>query len=156
MPALSTFTDSRRLLYGARKAATSPRGSGRPHACSATIAPGESRMTATVSSSPGPATSMPACNAPLYLGPATAYAICLSFFVATSIAVGALRTDSQPQPHDPAVGSLRRVTAGIRFIRSKPILLGAISLDLFAVLLGVPPRCCRSMRGTSCGLDRVG
>jgi len=34
------------------------------------------------------------------------------------------------------VGSLRRVTAGIRFIRSKPILLGAISLDLFAVLLG--------------------
>jgi hypothetical protein len=34
------------------------------------------------------------------------------------------------------VGSLRRVTAGIRFVRSQPILLGAISLDLFAVLLG--------------------
>jgi MFS family permease len=65
-----------------------------------------------------------------------AYAVCLSFFVATSIAIGALRTDSHPRPHDPAVGSLRRVTAGIRFIRSKPILLGAISLDLFAVLLG--------------------
>jgi len=79
----------------------------------------------------------PALGGAIYIwGPATAYAVCLSFFVATSIAVGALRTDSQPQPHDPAVGSLRRVTAGIRFIRSKPILLGAISLDLFAVLLG--------------------
>jgi len=47
-------------------------------------------------------------------------------------------------------GSLRRVTAGIRFIRSKPQLLGAISLDLFAVLLAAPPSCCRSMRETSC------
>jgi MFS family permease len=34
------------------------------------------------------------------------------------------------------LSSFRRVTAGISFIRSKPILLGAISLDLFAVLLG--------------------
>jgi MFS family permease len=34
------------------------------------------------------------------------------------------------------VSTVRRVTAGIRFIRSRPILLGAISLDLFAVLLG--------------------
>jgi hypothetical protein len=79
----------------------------------------------------------PALGGVIYIGgPVAAYAVCLSFFVATSIAIGALRTDSHPRPHDPAVGSLRRVTAGIRFIRSKPILLGAISLDLFAVLLG--------------------
>jgi MFS family permease len=79
----------------------------------------------------------PALGGVIYIwGPLTAYAVCLSLFVATSIALGALRTDSQPQPHGPAVGSLRRVTAGIRFIQSKPILLGAISLDLLAVLLG--------------------
>ena len=79
----------------------------------------------------------PALGGVIYIwGPLIAYTVCLSLFVATSIVLGVLRTDSQPQPHDPAVGSLRRVTAGIRFIRSKPILLGAISLDLFAVLLG--------------------
>jgi MFS family permease len=79
----------------------------------------------------------PALGGVIYIwGPAPAYAVCLFFLVATSFAIGALRTDSHPRPYDPAVGSLRRVTAGIRFIRSKQIILGAISLDLFAVLLG--------------------
>jgi MFS family permease len=79
----------------------------------------------------------PALGGFIYIwGPAAAYAICLFLLVATSFAIGALRTDSQTRQHDPALGSFRRVTAGIRFIRSKPILLGAISLDLFAVLLG--------------------
>lgn len=34
------------------------------------------------------------------------------------------------------IGAWERVTAGIHFIRSHPIILGTISLDLFAVLLG--------------------
>jgi len=34
------------------------------------------------------------------------------------------------------VGAWQRFTAGIQFIRSRPIILGTISLDLFAVLLG--------------------
>jgi hypothetical protein len=33
-------------------------------------------------------------------------------------------------------GRIARIIEGIRFIRSQPIVLGAISLDLFAVLLG--------------------
>jgi MFS family permease len=79
----------------------------------------------------------PALGGLIYIwGPAPAYAICLLLLVATSLALGALRTDSQARHHDPALSSFRRVTAGIGFIRSKPILLGAISLDLFAVLLG--------------------
>jgi MFS family permease len=79
----------------------------------------------------------PALGGVIYIwGPAAAYAVCLLFFVATTIALGALRTDSTPRPPDPGVSTVRRVTAGIRFIRSRPILLGAISLDLFAVLLG--------------------
>ena len=34
--------------------------------------------------------------------------------------------------------------AGVSLIRRSPIVLGVISLDLFAVLLAAPPRCCRS------------
>jgi len=79
----------------------------------------------------------PALGGFIYIwGPAPAYAVCLLLLVATSLARGALQTDSQTRPHDPALSAFRRVTAGIGFIRSKPILLGAISLDLFAVLLG--------------------
>src|ERR1700686_4655350 len=45
----------------------------------------------------------PALGGAIYIwGPATAYAVCLSLFVATSIAIGVLRTDSRPRPHDPA------------------------------------------------------
>lgn len=36
----------------------------------------------------------------------------------------------------PARGGWREAIAGLRFVRHQPILLGAISLDLFAVLLG--------------------
>ncbi|MGH8326556.1 MAG: MFS transporter, partial [Steroidobacteraceae bacterium] len=33
-------------------------------------------------------------------------------------------------------GRIERVKEGVRFVRSRPVVLGAISLDLFAVLLG--------------------
>jgi MFS family permease len=36
----------------------------------------------------------------------------------------------------PSAGGLHEALAGLRFVRVQPILLGAISLDLFAVLLG--------------------
>jgi hypothetical protein len=42
----------------------------------------------------------------------------------------------RPSTHDGSPPSLERLFAGIGFIRSKPAILGAISLDLFAVLLG--------------------
>lgn len=40
------------------------------------------------------------------------------------------------RPVDDQTTAVTRFTAGIRFITSRPIILGAISLDLFAVLLG--------------------
>ncbi|MBD8481931.1 MFS transporter [Pseudomonas coleopterorum] len=40
------------------------------------------------------------------------------------------------RPFDDQTTAVSRFTAGIRFITSRPIILGAISLDLFAVLLG--------------------
>jgi hypothetical protein len=43
---------------------------------------------------------------------------------------------STPAAAAPALGFFSRFAEGIRFIRSRPIVLGTISLDLFAVLLG--------------------
>jgi len=64
------------------------------------------------------------------------YAVCF-----VSFAVGALLMLRVPVAHaaplGPVLGTMReRFGEGIRFIRSRPIILGTISLDLFAVLLG--------------------
>ncbi|MBV4506932.1 MFS transporter [Pseudomonas sp. BW13M1] len=47
-----------------------------------------------------------------------------------------LSLDARRQQPQPGRASLDSLLAGIRFIRSRPDILGAISLDLFAVLLG--------------------
>jgi hypothetical protein len=43
---------------------------------------------------------------------------------------------AQTAPAKPTGASLSSVFAGLAFIRSKPAIFGAISLDMFAVLLG--------------------
>lgn len=47
-----------------------------------------------------------------------------------------LNLDARRQQPQPGRANLDSLLAGIRFIRSRPDILGAISLDLFAVLLG--------------------
>ncbi|MCP8633725.1 MFS transporter [Pseudomonas mosselii] len=47
-----------------------------------------------------------------------------------------LSLEARRQPPQPGRANLDSLLAGIRFIRSRPDILGAISLDLFAVLLG--------------------
>ncbi|MBS0320983.1 MAG: MFS transporter [Proteobacteria bacterium] len=62
------------------------------------------------------------------------YAVCATLFVVASVLLGpGLALLRPPLAGEPTSRSL---FAGIQFIRSKPALLGAISLDLFAVLLG--------------------
>lgn len=79
----------------------------------------------------------PALGGLIYiLGAAAAYAACLVLFLAVAAAFIAIRTRHRREPADPARSAFRRLTAGIAYIRNKPIVLGAISLDLFAVLLG--------------------
>jgi len=71
------------------------------------------------------------------LGAATVYATCAAVFVAASVLIsliGAPRGDAPKGERKPI--SLETLFAGFAYIRSRPILLGAISLDLFAVLLG--------------------
>ena len=64
------------------------------------------------------------------------YALCLAGFAGGAALLACVRL--QPMAARPAPqGSMwQRFGAGLRFIRSRPIVLGTISLDLFAVLLG--------------------
>jgi MFS family permease len=55
-------------------------------------------------------------------------------FGAAACLVAAIRLGAAVGRREPVTWS--RLVAGLAFVRSKPILLGAISLDLFAVLLG--------------------
>jgi MFS family permease len=70
------------------------------------------------------------------LGAATVYATCAAVFVAAGVLISLVhpRADAPKAERKPI--SLETLFAGFAYIRSRPILLGAISLDLFAVLLG--------------------
>ncbi len=76
----------------------------------------------------------PAIGGLVYTAGASAvYGLCLALFV---LAVGlalAIRYQHAPPPREPV--TLETLLAGVRFVRRQPVLLGAISLDLFAVLL---------------------
>jgi MFS family permease len=67
-------------------------------------------------------------------GPAVVYVACTVFFVAAGVLIGFVRVAPRKEERRPV--SLETLFAGFKYIRSHPILLGAISLDLFAVLLG--------------------
>ena len=77
----------------------------------------------------------PAIGGFLYLfGPAVVYVTCTAIFVLAGVLVSLIeaqrrRTDKQPV-------SLQSLFAGFAYLRSRPLLLGAISLDLFVVLAG--------------------
>ena len=67
-------------------------------------------------------------------GAALVYGVSLLLLVAAVLAVLGIR--HRPQPARRVAPDLAQLTAGIRFIWQRPVVLGAISLDLFAVLLG--------------------
>jgi MFS family permease len=71
------------------------------------------------------------------LGAASAYGVCGAAFAAAALGSMAV-TGRRAAPADGATLATRmaRVAEGLRFVRSQPILLGAISLDLVAVLFG--------------------
>jgi len=77
----------------------------------------------------------PALGGLLYVaGPATVYGLCGALFLVASGLTASLRVERKPPRRDPP--TLATLFAGIAFIRHNRALLGAISLDLFAVLLG--------------------
>jgi hypothetical protein len=72
------------------------------------------------------------------VGPTEAFALCGAGFLAALLAIGAVsgRRSSPLDMSRTLASRLIRIGEGLRFIRSRPLLLGAISLDLVSVLLG--------------------
>jgi hypothetical protein len=76
----------------------------------------------------------PALGGLLYVAGATAvYATCVALFAIAALLL--LRVNhADPPPRERA--TWQTLLAGVTYVRSNPVVLGAISLDLFAVLLG--------------------
>lgn len=79
----------------------------------------------------------PALGGVIYIwGPLAAYGASVVLFLMMAVAFALIQTKPVPAIADVTTTSWQRVTAGVAYIRRSPIVLGAISLDLFAVLLG--------------------
>lgn len=77
----------------------------------------------------------PALGGLLYTyGPGVVFAAVGGLYLLSSIVLGLIKAKTVMVKKEPI--SIKSMLAGISFIRSKPAILGAISLDLFAVLLG--------------------
>ena len=67
-------------------------------------------------------------------GPTTVYMVSAALLLVATLLMAS--TNSAPQVRSTAPVSWHTLLEGLRFVRSRPIVLGAISLDLFAVLFG--------------------
>jgi hypothetical protein len=77
----------------------------------------------------------PSLGGLLYMfSPTGVYATCAAVFIAASVLIGFIRVTRRNEERKPI--TLETMFAGFGYICTRPILLGAISLDLFAVLLG--------------------
>jgi MFS family permease len=77
----------------------------------------------------------PALGGLLYVaGPAVTYGMCSALFVLSTLLVGLGVRYSHTAP--PRGTDWRTLVAGLHFVFSHKVVLGAVSLDLFAVLLG--------------------
>jgi MFS family permease len=67
-------------------------------------------------------------------GPAAVYTTSMVAAAGAAFLMSHVNLRARPKPREPI--SLKSVMAGLRYIRASKIILGSISLDLFAVLLG--------------------
>ncbi|HKX64290.1 MAG TPA: MFS transporter [Rhizomicrobium sp.] len=123
------------VLFGAARGFAGPSGSSLlpflvpPERISQSMAVSSSFFTAATISGP-------ALGGFLYaLGPVPVYSICIAGFVGAALIVFRLG-GRRFTPEKTAQTRLQRVAEGVKFVRSRPVVMGAISLDLFAVLLG--------------------
>ncbi|MBS0472694.1 MAG: MFS transporter [Proteobacteria bacterium] len=70
------------------------------------------------------------------LGPTVTFSVSLTLMLIASVLTATLGGRRRPPHVDTGASRLERVKEGIDFVRHRPVVLGAISLDLFAVLLG--------------------
>jgi MFS family permease len=67
-------------------------------------------------------------------GPGAVFIFCFIAAIAAALATLQIRPQSNPRPREPL--NWKTMLAGIRYIWCEKLILGSISLDLFAVLLG--------------------
>jgi MFS family permease len=67
-------------------------------------------------------------------GPSGVYAIAMLTAVGATVSTFHIKPEVKPRPREPM--TLKTVFAGLHFIWNRKLVLGAISLDLFAVMLG--------------------
>jgi len=78
----------------------------------------------------------PAVGGFLYeFGPNVNYAVCLCLYIFTVIVMWNLRIRAR-EGESAGTTAFERIAEGISYIRRRPIIFGAISLDLFAMFLG--------------------
>jgi MFS family permease len=123
------------VLFGAARGFAGPSGSSLlpflvpPERLTRAIAFSSSVFTTAVISGP-------ALGGFLYaLGPVPVYSICIAGFIGAALIVAQLG-GRRYVPEVSLLSRYERVAEGVRYVRSRPVVLGAISLDLFAVLLG--------------------
>jgi MFS family permease len=79
----------------------------------------------------------PALGGALYvLGAVVVYATCMVLFTAMAVAIVMIRSRAPVHVGHAGETAFDRLLAGVRYIRTQRMILGAILLDLFAVLLG--------------------
>ena len=67
-------------------------------------------------------------------GAGAVYSVCTGLFAVGCVLMAQVRYDHAPPPREPV--TVRTLLAGAEFVWQRKALLGAVSLDLFAVLLG--------------------
>jgi MFS family permease len=87
-------------------------------------------------------------------GPRLAYAIVVSLLVAGLALLAAI--PPRPRPSPPPGTMIESLTDGVRFVVTQPLLLGAMSLDLFAVLFGGASALLPVFARDILGVDEVG
>jgi MFS family permease len=77
----------------------------------------------------------PAAGGLLYaVSPVLVYALCCTLYLVSSVLIGQVKVERTATSREPF--SLEVLFAGFRYMRHNPIVLGTITLDLFAVVLG--------------------
>jgi len=88
-------------------------------------------LVAQVASVAGPAVGGVCCA----VAPAFGYAVCVSLYAIAAFCAALIRTDARPVV-EPGRSRAEQIREGLGYVWGNKLVLGAISLDLFAVLLG--------------------
>ena len=134
-------SDDLRLIYACLLIVGSGRAFANPaaQALTANVVPKEHFPNAVTWYSSAWSTSRiigPAVGGLLYLlGPAAPFVVSFFFFASASLCVAMVSVSIRPQGGRGPI-TWETLSAGLRFIRSRQVILGAISLDLVAVLFG--------------------